>query len=332
MYKSGFPALHRTLSLLLLFNIAAPAGSLAQGARAYPGKPVHWIIPYAAGGSADTRARQIAPKLTGIWTQPVIVENKPGAGGVIGTDFIAKSAPDGYTMGMGNFAPMAVSLSLMKSLPYDPVKDLAPVVLLERGPLVLMVNPSLPVKSVNDLISLAKGKPGTLTFASSGNGSAHHLSGEMFKSLAGIDIRHVPYKGGAPAVTDLMGGHVSMMFELMYSALPGIKGGKLRALAVTSTHRLPVLPDIPTLAEAGVPGFESSNWQGVIAPAGTSGEIVSALSAAINKVLAMPEIRARIVSEGNEVAGGSPEEFALLIKSEIQKWGKVVRSAGVQAD
>jgi tripartite-type tricarboxylate transporter receptor subunit TctC len=332
MYESGFPALRRTISLLLLFSITAPEGSLAQVARTYPAKPVHWIIPYAAGGSADTRARQIAPRLTEIWTQPVVVENKPGAGGVIGTDFVAKSAPDGYTIGMGNFAPIAVSLSLMKSLPYDPIKDLAPVVLLERGPLVLMVNPSMPVKSVNDLISLAREKPGTLTFASSGNGSAHHLSGEMLKAMTGIDIRHVPYKGGAPAVTDLMGGHVSMMFELMYSALPGIRGGKLRALAVTSAHRLSVLPDIPTLAEAGVPGFESSNWQGVIAPAGTSGEIVSALSAAINRVLAMPDIRERIVSEGNEVAGGSPAEFASLIKTEILKWGKVVRDAGVQAD
>ncbi len=332
MYKSGFPALRRTFLLLLVSGVAVPAASLAQSARAYPEKPVHWIIPYAAGGSADNRARQIAPKLREIWTQPVVIENKPGASGVIGTDLVAKSAPDGYTIGMGNFAPIAVNLSLMKSLPYDPIKDLAPVVLLERGPLVLMVNPSLPVKSVNDLISLARGKPGALTFASSGNGSAHHLSGEMFKTMTGIDIRHVPYKGGAPAVTDLMGGHVSMMFELMYSALPGIRGGKLRALAVTSAHRLSVLPDVPTLAEAGVTGFESSNWQGVIAPAGTPAEIVSALSAAINKVLAMPEIRDRIVSEGNEAGGGSPEEFASLIKTEIQKWGKVVRSAGVQAD
>jgi tripartite-type tricarboxylate transporter receptor subunit TctC len=299
---------------------------------AYPGKPIRWIIPYAAGGSSDTRVRQLQPKLTEILGQPIIVDNKPGAGGVIGTDFIAKAPPDGYTLGMANFGPLAVSPSLVKSLPYDPLKDFAPVVLIERGPLVLMVNPSTPAKSLKELIALAKEKPGTLTFASSGNGSAHHLSGEMFKSMTGIDIQHVPYKGGAPAASDLMGGHVSMMFELMYSALPAIKGGKLRALAVTSSERLSVLPEVPTLAEAGVPGFEANNWQGVMVPAATPRDIVAKLNAAINKVLAMPEIRDILLSQGNQVGGGTPEEFAALIRSETVKWGKVVRDAGVRAD
>ena len=318
----------RIAGLLLVAFLTLPSLAAAQ---AYPAKPVRWIIPYAAGGSADIRARQVATKLAEMWGQALIVENKPGAGGVLGTDFVAKAAPDGYTMGMGNFAPLAVNPSLMKSLPYDPLRDFAPVILLERGPLVLMVNPSLPVKSVKDLIALARKNPG-MTFASSGNGGAHHLSGEMFKAMAGIDIQHVPYKGGAPAATDLMGGHVSMMFELMYAAMPSIKGGKLRALAVTSSERLPVLPDVPTMAEAGVPGFESSNWQGVIMPAGTPANIVATVNAAINKVLAMPDVVNIIVGQGNQVGGGSSGEFAALIRAESLKWGKVVKDADIRAD
>ncbi len=316
-------------SALLLFVAGFTLSSFAQ-TQTWPAKPVRWIIPYAAGGSADTRARQIAPRLAEMWGQPVIVENRPGAGGVLGTDVVAKALPDGYTMGMGNFAPLAVNPSLMKSLPYSP-KDFAPVILLERGPLVLMVNPSMPVKSVKELIALAKEKPG-MTFASSGNGGSHHLSGEMFKAMAGIDIQHVPYKGGAPAATDLMGGHVSMMFELMYAALPAIQGGKLRALAVTSSERLPVLPDVPTMAEAGLPGFESNNWQGVIMPAGTPKDIVAKVNAAINSVLAVPEVKNIIVGQGNQVGGGTPEEFGALIRSEMVKWGKVVKDAKIQAD
>jgi tripartite-type tricarboxylate transporter receptor subunit TctC len=314
-----------------LHSMAALAQSPAPAAS-YPNKPVRWIIPYSAGGSSDTRVRQLQPLLAEIWGQPIIVDNKPGAGGVIGTDLIAKAAPDGYTIGMANFGPLAVSPSLVKTLPYDPLKDVVPVVLIERGPLVLMVNPSTPVKSVKELIALAKEKPGTLTFASSGNGSSHHLSGEMFKSMTGIDIQHVPYKGGAPAASDLMGGHVSMMFELMYSALPAIKGGKLRALAVTSSERLSVLPEVPTLAEAGVTGFEANNWQGVIVPAGTPKDIVAKLNATINTVLAMPEIREKLLNQGNQVGGGTPEEFAAMIRAETVKWGKVVREAGVRAD
>ena len=306
--------------------------ALAQSAAGYPNKPVRFIIPYAAGGSSDTRVRQLQPRLAEILGQPILVETRPGAGGVLGTDILAKSAPDGYTIGVGNLAPLAVNTWLMKHLPYDPAKDIVPVVLLERGPLVLMVNPSMPVRSVTELVALAKEKPGTLGFASSGVGGAHHLSGEMFKSMAGIDIQHVPYKGGAPAATDLMGGHVAMMFELMYAAMPAIKGGKLRALAVTSSVRLPVLPEVPTMAEAGLAGFESSNWQGVIVPAGTPRDIVQKLNAAINKVLAMPEIAEKITSQGNQVGGGTPEEFGAWIRAETAKWGKVVRDAGVRAD
>jgi tripartite-type tricarboxylate transporter receptor subunit TctC len=322
--------LMRQASTLALVSLLLPSMLLAQ---AYPSKPVRWIIPYAAGGSADTRARQLAQELIKLWGQPIIIENKPGAGAVPGTDLIAKAVPDGYTIGMGNLAPLAVNPTLFKSLPYDPIKDLAPVVLLEKGPLVLMVNPSLlPAKSVAELIALAKAKPGTLSFASSGNGGSHHLSGEMFKAMAGIDINHIPYKGGAPAASDLMGGHVSMMFELMYSGLPAVKSGKLRALAVTSSQRLSVLPDVPTMAEAGLPGFESSNWQGIVAPAATPRSIVVKINAETVKVLNMPEMREKIVAQGNQVGGGTPEEFGALIRSETAKWGKVVREAGVRAD
>ena len=321
--------LMRHASALALVTLLLPSTLLAQ---AYPAKPVRWIVPYAAGGSADTRARQITHELIKLWGQPIIIENRPGAGAVPGTDLIAKAVPDGYTIGMGNLAPLAVNPTLFKSLPYDPIKDLAPVVLLEKGPLVLMVNPSIPAKSLAELIALAKAKPGTLTFASSGNGGAHHLSGEMFKAMAGIDINHIPYKGGAPAASDLMGGHVSMMFELMYSGLPAVKSGKLRALAVTSSQRLPVLPDVPTMAEAGLPGFESSNWQGIVVPAATPRNIVTKINADAVKVLNMPEMREKIVAQGNQVGGGTPEEFGALIRSETAKWGKVVREAGVRAD
>ena len=322
--------LMRQASTLALVSLLLPSMLLAQ---AYPSKPVRWIIPYAAGGSADTRARQLAQELIKLWGQPIIIENRPGAGAVPGTDLIAKAVPDGYTIGMGNLAPLAVNPTLFKSLPYDPIKDLAPVVLLEKGPLVLMVNPSLlPAKSVAELIALAKARPGTLSFASSGNGGSHHLSGEMFKSMAGIDINHIPYKGGAPAASDLMGGHVSMMFELMYSGLPAVKSGKLRALAVTSSQRLPVLPDVPTMAEAGLPGFESSNWQGIVVPAATARNIVTKINADTLKVLNMREVHEKIVAQGNQVGGGTPEEFGALIRAETAKWGKVVREAGVRAD
>lgn len=224
------------------------------------------IVPYAPGGFADTRVRLLARKLGESLGQPIVVENKAGAGGVVGTNLIAKAAPDGYTIGTGNLAPMAVNPSLMKDMPYNPQKDLAPVILIENSPLVLSVNNELPVKTLADLIAMAKKQPGKLSFGSSGVGGAHHLSGEMFREQAKIDIVHVPYKGGSLAATDLMGGHISMMFEMGYSALPAIQGQKIHPIAVTSAQRLAVLPDVPTMAESGLPGFESYNWQGIVAP------------------------------------------------------------------
>ena len=304
----------------------------ASGQQAWPSKPIHFIVPYAAGGFADIRARKIGVELAKALGQPIVIENRAGAGGVLGTDVVAKAAPDGYTLGMGNLPPLAVNVSLMKKLPYDPQKDLAPVILIETSPLILTAGPALPAKNVQELIALAKEKPGQLAFASSGIGGAHHLSGEMLRHATGIDIIHVAYKGGAPAAADLLAGHVPMMFEMGYAALPSIKAGKIRALAVTSTKRLSVLPEVPTMAEAGVPGFESYNWQGVIVPAGTSREIVERLNRELNVILAQPLTRELIASTGSEVGGGTPEAFGAFIRSETEKWAKVVKQAGIRPE
>lgn len=298
----------------------------------WPNKPVRWIVPYAAGGFADIRARKIGIELAKNLGQPVVIENRAGAGGVIGTDAIAKAAPDGTTIGMGNLAALAVNVSLMRKLPYDPLKDLQPVILIERSALILTAGPGLPVNSLQELIAYAKANPGKLGFGSSGVGGAHHLSGEMLKLRTGIDITHVPYKGGAPAAADVMAGHLPMMFEMGYAAVPSVKSGKIRALAVTSSRRLPLLPEVPTLAESGLPGFESSNWQGVVVPAGTPRAIVDRLNKELNAILAMPEQRDAILSTASEVAGGTPEEFGALIRSETTKWADVVKAAKIQPE
>ena len=318
----------RTLLLFLLLGLFTPVSFAQQ----WPAKPVRWVVPYAAGGFADIRARRIGIDLAKALGQPVVIENRTGAGGVIGTDAVAKAAPDGYTIGMGNLAALAVNVSLMKKLPYDPVKDLQPVVLIERSALIFTAGPALPVNSVQEMIAYAKANPGKLGFGSSGVGGAHHLSGEMLKLRTGIDIVHVPYKGGAPAAADVMAGHLPMMFEMGYAAVPSIKGGKIRALAVTSTRRLPLLPDVPTMAEAGLPGFESANWQGVVVPAGTPRAIVDRFNREFNTILAMPEQRDAILATASEIGGGTPEEFRDLIRSETVKWAEVVRAAKIQPE
>ena len=308
------------------------AAACAFGQSGYPSKPISWIAPYAAGGNADLRSREIARQLSPLLGQPIVVENKAGAGGNIGTDIIAKAKPDGHTIGMGNFAPLAVNQAMFRSLPFDPLRDLVPVVLLERGPLVLMVNHASPYRNVAELVAAARSSPGKISYASGGLGGSHHLSGELFKMLARIDLVHVPYKGGAPAATDLLAGHVDMMFEQMYAAMPNIKAGKTRALAITSRRRLALAPEIPTMEEAGVAGFEVLNWQGVVAPRGTPAEIVRRLNTEINKTLAMAEVRERILSQGNEIGGGTPEEFGALIRSEHAKWSKLVREANIRPE
>ena len=296
----------------------------------YPNKPISFIVPYGAGGGADSRSRQIGQQLSTILKTPVIVENKAGAGGNIGTEFIAKAPPDGYTIGMGNFAPLAVNKTLFKSLRYDPEKDLAPIVLIEKGPLVLVVNPSSSYNSVNDVIKDAKAKPGQLTFASGGIGGSHQLSAELFKQSANIDLIHVPYKSGAAGLTDLMGNNVNMMFDQMYSAMPSIKAGKLRPLAITSKTRSPLLKDVPSFTELGYPQIVVNNWQGLIAPKGPPKAIIDKLNAAVNQILKDPQIREFILQQGNEIGGGTPEEFAQLIKVESAKWSVVVKTAKIE--
>ena len=309
-----------------------PSSNASSAATNYPIKPISFIVPYGAGGGSDSRARQITNLLSIELGQPIIVENKVGAGGNIGTEFIAHSAPDGYTIGMGNFAPLAVNKALFGNLRFDPEKDLIPIILIDKGPLLLTVNPKSNFKIVADIVAYAKQKPGTLTFASGGIGGTHHLSAELFKQNAGIDMIHVPYKSGASAASDLLGANVDLMFEQMYSAKPNIDAGKLRAIAITSKTRSPLLKDIPTFEEAGYPQVVVLNWQGFIAPKGTHPAIISKLNVAVNKVLKNEGVRSLILSQSNEVGGGSSEEFASLIKLETIKWSEVIKRGNIKAD
>lgn len=310
--------------------LALPGLSLAQDK--YPSKPITIIVPYPAGGNTDQRSRQFGRFLSTVLGVPVVIENKGGAGGNIGTEAIARAKPDGYTIGMGNFAPMAVNPTMFKKVSFDPRKDFAPICLIERGPLVLMVRPDSPFKNVKDIIAAARAKPGHLTYANGGTGGSHHLAAEMFKARAGIFITNIPYRGGAPATIDLMSGQVDMMFEQMYAASANIRAGKLRPLGITSLQRSPLFPDVPTMAEQGFPGFEINNWQGFIAPAGTPAAIVQRLNEVTNQALADPTIKAQMLSQGNELGGGTPEQFAAHIRAEAERWGKLVKTAGISAD
>src|SRR5664279_1265564 len=263
--------------------------ALGASAQGYPTRPIRLVVPFPAGGTTDILARAVSQKLTEAFGQAVVVDNRPGAAGNIGSDLVAKSTPDGYTLLMGTVGTHAINPSLYAKMPYDHIKDFVPVVLVAGVPNVLEVNTSVPVHSVNDLIKLAKDKPGQINFASSGAGTSIHLSGELFKTMAGVDMTHVPYKGSSPALTDLMGGQVQIMFDNLPSSLALIKAGKLRAIAVTSLKRSPALPDVPTISESGVPGFEASSWFGVLAPAGTPAPIVARINSEVNKWLQSPE-------------------------------------------
>lgn len=318
-------------NLLQAAGISALPGTLFAQEK-YPGKPITFICPYAAGGGSDQRSRQISRFISSALGQPVIVDNRPGAGGNIGTDLIAKARPDGYVIGMGNFAPLSVNASMFARLNYDPAKDLMPICLLEKGPLLLMVPMNSPFKNVRDIVVAAKASPGKLSFASGGLGGSHHLSAEMFKSITGVLMTHVPYRGGAPATSDLMGGQVDMMFEQLYAAAPAVRANKLRALAITSTTRSPLFPDVPTMIEAGVPGFEVQNWQGIVAPTGTPPAVTKLLNEVCNKALVDPMIREQMLAQGNEIIGGTPEQFAAFIKFESERWGKLVRSRGIKPE
>lgn len=318
----------KTLALCAALLVAASP----QAQTNYPNKPITVVVPYGAGGSADSRSRQLAQKMSLILKQPFVIDNKPGAGGNIGTEFISKAAPDGYTIGMGNFAPLAVNKTLFGTLRYDPETDLSPIILIEKGPLILVVNPNSQYKSIQDIVTAAKAKPGTLTFSSGGIGGSHQLSAELFMQNAGIQMIHVPYKSGSAALTDLMAGNVDMMFDQMYSAVPSIRADKLRPIAITSKKRSPLFPNVPSFAELGFPKVEVLNWQGFIAPAGTPKPIIDKLNKAANEALKDPQLRELMLSQGNEIGGGSPADFAALIKSEAAKWSAVVKAGNIKPE
>jgi tripartite-type tricarboxylate transporter receptor subunit TctC len=321
----------RILQRVALIAVAAVAAA-SVSAQTYPTKPIRLVVPFPPGGTTDLLAREVGQRLTLSFGQSVVIDNRPGAGGNIGSDLVAKSAPDGYTLLMGTVGTQAINPSLYARLPYDPVKDFAPVILVARVPNVLEVTPTLPVNSVNDLIKLAKEKPGQINFASSGNGTSIHLSGELFKAMAGVDMTHVPYKGSAAAITDLISGQVQVMFDNLPSSLPQIKAGKLRAIAVTSGQRAPALPNVPTIAESGLPGFEATSWFGILAPAGTPPAIISRINAEVNQWLQSPAAKEKLLAEGAIAAGDSPEAFAAYIHSETEKWARVVKASGAKID
>ena len=308
------------------------AASLAAHAQDYPAKPVRWVVPFPAGGPLDIVARVIGVRLSETWGQPVIVDNRPGAGGNIGAEVVAKSAPDGYTIVMGALSTHAVNVSLFRKLPYDPVRDFAPVTLISEVPNVLVVNPAVPAKTVAEFIAYARANPGKLNFASGSTGSAGHLAGELFKTMARVDMTHVPYKGAAPAVTDLLAGQVQLMFDNLASALPNIRAGRLRALAVTTKKRSAFVPELPTIAESGLPGFDVSTWFGVMAPAATPRPIVNRLHDGIVRALAQPDVEERLAAMGAEPVGDTPEQFGAFVKSEIAKYAKVVKDSGARVD
>lgn len=314
-------------AVALTAGVVLASGALAQN---FPGRPLRFVVPFAAGGGSDHVARSVSPGLTEAFGQPVVVDNRPGAAGMIGADIAAKAPADGHTLLLGSNGPLAINPSLYAKLPYDAARDFAPVSLVTVMPFLLVVHPSLPVKSVKDLIALAKQRSGQLNYASPGSGSTTHLANEYLKSLTGMDITHVPYKGVAPAAIDLIGGQVQMMSGDLSTLLPHVKAGRMRALAVTSARRSSLLPDMPTVAESGVPGYDATGWFGVLAPAGTPGAIVARLNAAIVKGAASAEAKARLAALGGDVATGTPAAFAAHIKTERAKWGKVIRDIGLK--
>ncbi|MFN0300707.1 MAG: Bug family tripartite tricarboxylate transporter substrate binding protein [Burkholderiales bacterium] len=310
---------------------SAMVHGFAIAQQPYPNRPVRLLVGFPPGGTSDILARTIGARLGTALGQPVVIENRPGASGNIAAEQVAKAAPDGYTLIMGTTS-LAISQSLYAKLQYDLVRDLAPVTQAANYTNLLVVHPSLPVTSVQELIALARTKPGALHFGSAGNGTPPHMTGAMFNSHANVKIEHIPYKGGAPAITDLIGGQISIMFDNVPPLFPHVKAGKMRPLAVTSLRRIAALPDIPTLDEAGLTGFDSVGWNGVFAPAGTSREIIDRLQSEIAKVLAIPEIREGLIAQGADPVGNSPEAFGAWVKVEVQKWAKVVRDSGARID
>lgn len=319
------------LSAVLLATVAS-ATALTAAAQAFPSKPMKIIVPFPPGAATDTLARAVAQKLSEAYGQPVVVENKSGATGTIGSTQVMMSPPDGYTLLMATTSTHGIAPNLYKKAPYDPVRDFEPVSLVAWTPNVLAVNPSVKADSVKELIALARAEPGKITFASSGSGSSIHLAGELFKSMAGVDMLHVPYKGAAPALTDLIGGQVSIMFDTVAQSLPQIKAGKLKALAVTTRQRSSALPDVPTVSEAGLPGYEMAGWIGLLAPRGTPRDVIDKLAAEVARIVKLPDVRERMATLGVELAGSPPQEFGSVISTELPKYAKLMRDAGMQKE
>ena len=303
--------------------------ALAAQAQPFPSKVVRLVVPFPAGGSTDIISRALGQKLSEMWGQPVVIDNRPGGSTIIGTDVVAKSAPNGYTL-LVTPASFAIVPSLIDKLPYDPAKDFEPITLINTTPLVAVVNLSVPAKSIQELIALAKAKPGVLNFGSAGAGGSNHLAGELFNVMAGVRIVHIPYKGNAPALTDLVGGHVDLLFNGLTSALPLIKAGKLRPLAVTSLTRSGALPDIPTLDEVGLKGFQAAAWNGLSAPARTPKDVIRRINADVLKVIRSPDFVEHLKAEGSDPVGDSPEQFAAFLREETAKWNKVIKFANIK--
>ncbi|HYG54332.1 MAG TPA: tripartite tricarboxylate transporter substrate binding protein [Burkholderiales bacterium] len=306
--------------------------SLNAYAQSFPSKPVRLIVPFPPGGAVDYYARAVQPRLAEALGQPILIENRSGAGGMVGADMVAKSAPDGYTLLVGNIASLAINVGIYSKMTYDPRKDLTPILRTVAVNYVMAVHPSVPAKSVAEFVAHAKANPGKLAYGSAGSGSAPHLATELLKQRAGIDILHVPFKGGGPMVADLLGGQIHMVIADQANLMPHVKAGKLRALAVGTTERSPAHPEIPTLAESGFPGFEARAWQGIAGPAGMSAEVVRQLNGAFIKAMAAPDVRQRLIDGGLDPIVGTPEEFAAFIRSEIDKWSKVAKDVGAKAE
>ena len=314
----------------LVLTAMIVAGDAA--AQSYPSKPIRIVVPYPAGGTSDILARAIGQKLSDAWGQPVVVDNKPGANGNVGADIVAKAPGDGYTLLLADIGSLAISPSVYPALPFDPVKDFAPVSMVAYSPHILVVHPSVPVSSVKELVALAKSKPGKLNFAISGVGGAPHLAGVDFALRNGIDWVYIPYKGGAQAIADVAGGQADVTLNGMLATYPLVKGEKLKILAVSSAKRMSAIPDVPTISESGVPNFESGSWQGVIAPAGTPPEVVAKLNAEISRSLALPEMKENLAKQGAEVRTNTPEQFSAFIRDEKSRWAKVVKDANVKVE
>jgi len=314
---------------LIALALVMTAG--AASAQTYPTKPVRLVVPFLAGGSTDIVGRTVAQKLSEMWGQQAFVDNRPGGGTTIGTEMVAKAAPDGYTL-LVTPAPFTINPSLLTKLPYDALTDFTPITLINTTPLVMVVNPGVPAKNVKELIALAKAKPGKLNFGSSGTGGSNHLAGELFDAMAGVKMVHIPYKGNAGALTDIVGGHLDVVYNGITSAVALIRGGKLRALAVTSLQRSAALPDVPTLDESGLKGFEAVAWNGLSAPAKTPRDVIMKINADVIKIVNSPELKERLKADGSDPVGNSPEQYAAFLRNEIAKWAKVIKFAGVKPE